>query len=83
MVVEVQQRAYDEIVAFLAGGPKPEEILSFQPSAETQERVRDLLERNRSGTLAEEEEAELDQYGHAEHLMRLLKAHVRRRLDLP
>jgi hypothetical protein len=48
-----QQTSYDEIVDFFARGPSPEEILSFRPSPETQERVRELLERNSAGELTE------------------------------
>ena len=36
----------------------------------------DLLEKNRAGTLTDEESAELDAYERFEHLVRLLKARV-------
>jgi len=47
-----------------------------------QERVRELLAKNQTGTLTAEEEAELDQYGYIEHLMRLVKARARHHVTL-
>jgi hypothetical protein len=49
-------------------------VLAFCPSHETQERVRDLLERNAAAELREEEAAELERFGELEHLMQLVKA---------
>jgi hypothetical protein len=68
-----QERSYDEIVDFFARGASPEEILSFRPSQKTQERVRELLERNSAGELTEDEEVELDWFGQLEQLMQLVK----------
>ena len=36
----------------------------------------ELLDKNRTGTLTDEESSELDVYERFEHLVRLLKAHV-------
>jgi hypothetical protein len=67
------QRTYDEIVDLFARGASPEEIVSFRPSPETQEHVRELLERNSAGELTEDEAAELECFGQLEHLMQLVK----------
>ena len=69
-----RQRSYGEIVDFFARGASPEDILSFRPSPETQERVRELLYRNSAGELTEDEAAELECFGELEHLMQLIKA---------
>ena len=69
-----QQRSYAEIVDFFARGPSPEEILSFRPSPETQERVRELLELNSADELTEDDALELEWFGQLEHLMQLVKA---------
>ena len=69
-----RQKSYDEIVDFFARGTSPEEILSFHPSPETQERVRELLERNSADELTEDEALELEWFGELEHLMQLVKA---------
>ena len=77
VVSHVRTYAYEEIIELLAAGSSPEDILKFRPSAKAQQRVRSLLEKNRTGTLSSEEEAELAQYEHIEHLMRLVKARAR------
>ena len=80
MAALAEPRAYSEVVEFLANGATPAEILQFKPSPEAEARVRELLEKNREGTLTDAETAELDQYGHIEHLMRLVKARARQYL---
>jgi len=69
-----EQKSYDEIVDLFARGASSAEVLAFRPSQETQERVRDLLERNAAAELTEEEAVELERFGELEHLMQLIKA---------
>ncbi|MEQ9623155.1 hypothetical protein [Coleofasciculus chthonoplastes] len=66
--------AYTEVLDFLITRPTPQEITTFKISAEAQERLRTLLDKNREGTLTETEATELDLYEQLEHLMILLKA---------
>jgi hypothetical protein len=72
--VPAERKIYDEIIDLFARGASSAEVLAFRPSPETQERVRDLLERNAAGELTEEELAELERLGEIEHLMQLVKA---------
>ena len=72
-----EQKSYDEIVDLFARGASSAEVLAFRPSQETQERVRELLERNAAAELTEEEAAELERFGELEHLMQLVKARAR------
>jgi hypothetical protein len=62
------------VLDFLITRPTPEEIVAFKVSAEAQERLRTLLDKNREGSLTEIEAAELDLYEQLEHMMILLKA---------
>src|SRR5437870_13512810 len=71
--MSVPQKSYDEIVDLFAR-TNSAEVLAFRPSADSQERVRYLLERNENGELTEDEVTELDRFGELEHLMQLLKA---------
>lgn len=71
--MSIPQKSYDEIVDLFARTSSAE-VLAFRPSAESEERVRYLLERNESGELTEEETAELERFGELEHLMQLVKA---------
>jgi methylase of polypeptide subunit release factors len=69
-----ERTTYDEIVDLFARGASSAEVLAFRPSEETQERVRELLERNAADELTVEEAAELERFGELEHLMQLVKA---------
>lgn len=68
---------YDELVELLAKRAEPSELLSFQLSGQKQQRLDDLMDRNRQGTLTPGESAELDAYEQFEHVIRLLKARMR------
>ncbi len=71
-LAEVPQ-AYLEVLDFLMTRPTPSEILAFKVSAEAQERLRSLLNKNQAGNLNTSEVAELDVYEQLEHLMILMK----------
>jgi hypothetical protein len=64
----------DEVIGFLAKGPKPAEILNYHPSRKSADRARSLLERNREGKLTAAEQAELDEMSLLDHLMTLVKS---------
>ena len=70
-------KAYEEIVDFIAAGTTPKDVISFRPSETAQERVADLLAREKEGELSPAEKSELDHYMQLEHLMRLAKARAR------
>jgi hypothetical protein len=63
-----------EIVAFLARGPRPQEIVGFRPSAAAVERSRELLQRNKEGGLTPSEEAEMEEMALLDQLVTLIKA---------
>ena len=73
--------AQDEVYDFLLAQPTPQDILRFQPSVETQEHLRDLLEANRSGTLTPIQKAELDEHIKTGHFVRMLKIRARQALE--
>ena len=62
------------VIGLLASRPTPEQVLALRPSPALQERISDLLDRNKDGTLIGQEQAELDRYQVLEHLVRLAKA---------
>jgi hypothetical protein len=63
-----------EVMEVLAGLPAPEEILALRPSADLQERINTLLEKNRNEGLSAAEEQEWEKYQYLEHLVRIAKA---------
>lgn len=69
--------AYEEVVDFLAQGPGPGRLIAFRPSQAARDRVADLIAREKTAGLSEDETAELDHYLQLEHLMRLAKARAR------
>lgn len=66
-------KAYDEVVEFIASS-SPQNVIAFRPSKEAQARVADLIFREKTQGLLDEEKSELDHYMQIEHLMRLAKA---------
>jgi len=70
----------EEVLAFLARGPQPKEIVAFRPSEKSVERIRDLLDKNREGALTAEEEMEMDHIQSLNHLLSLIKVHARQHL---
>ncbi len=76
----MQSAAYDEMVELFADSAVAERILNFHPSPIMQARIEELLEKNRQGSLSNEEQAELDEVERLEHFMRLIKARIRQKL---
>jgi len=70
-------KASEEVANFIAL-TNPAKVLAFRPSAETKERVSDLIEREKNGGISSEEKNELDYYMQLEHLMRMAKIFARR-----
>jgi len=62
------------VLEFLAGLPTPDEILALRPSEDFQRRVRQLLEKSRSGELTQQEQQDWDRYQFVEHLVRMAKS---------
>jgi hypothetical protein len=63
-----------EVLEKLAELPSPEEVLALRPSPALQARAEELLARNRTTGLSDDERREWEQYLYAEHLVRLAKA---------
>ena len=68
---------YREITEFLSGSPATEQIIAFKISAAAQDRLEDLLYKNREEFLGPEERAELDTYLQLSEWISILKARAR------
>jgi len=68
---------YDEIVEFIASGPSPLAVSQFQVSQETKDYVADLIHKEKTAGLADEEAKALDNALDLEHFMRPVKARAR------
>ena len=76
MTTTTQPQVFEEVAEFLARFPSREEVLAFRPSAETQARASELLWKSNSGTLTDDEQEELQDFGRAELFVRMLKARL-------
>ena len=72
---------FDEITAFIASNPTLEQIIDFEPPENLQQRLSDLLERNRQDTLIYEEQIELDKFLQMNRFMSQLKLRARQKLE--
>ena len=67
-------QAANETVTFLSSNPSEQTVRNFKFSPKTQQRMDELLERNRERGLTEHELNELDEFLRLEHVIIMLKA---------
>ncbi|GAB4495679.1 MAG: hypothetical protein OHK0019_25410 [Saprospiraceae bacterium] len=70
---------YDELAKLLAN-MDPAKVIQFHASKKAQKRLEELLEKNKEGTLPEDEKAEIERFMTVEHIVRLAKARAYQRL---
>lgn len=75
-------KSYDEIIDFIAAGTTPDGVIAFHPSETVRQRVGELIERSKDGSITSDEESELDDYFQIEHIMIMAKARARQFSDL-
>ncbi|MBO0936894.1 hypothetical protein J2I47_10095 [Fibrella sp. HMF5335] len=72
---------YADLIDLIAPGVTPEQIINFKPSTEAQDRLSELLYKNRTTRLTAEEERELDRFRDVEHIIRMAKARARKYVE--
>jgi hypothetical protein len=72
------ERAYEEVIDFIAGGTTPGKIIAFRPSEASKARVSELIYKSKNASISSKEKDELSHYMQLEHLMRLAKARAQR-----
>ena len=75
-------KSYDEIIDFIAAGTTPEAVVAFRPSDSVQQRVAELVERSKDGSISSEEQSELDDYLRLQHIMIMATARERQHTQL-
>lgn len=65
---------YTHFLDYLIDKATPEEILAYQASEDEERRASELLEKNNAGTLAPDEQAELEWMLEIDDLVSVLKA---------
>ncbi len=69
----ISTKAYGEAFDLLTQEPSPQKIASFRFSADIEERISDLLARDKAGGLSLAEEIELDRFARLDERLQLLK----------
>jgi hypothetical protein len=70
----------DEIADFLATA-SPEKVMAFKLSDSTQQRIRELIKKEKEGKIQSDEADELDRYLLLDNLMMIAKARAHVRLS--
>lgn len=79
MIKERKRDVFVVIIEFLVSLPSDDELLAYHLPDDLQERLSDLLKRNREAQLTPEEHEELDDFIHADNMISLLKTKIRLR----
>ncbi len=75
-------KSIKEIVTdFLGSAPTLQEIAAYRLPDELQDRAHQLLDKNHSGSLTDEERAEMERYRQIDHLLTLIKTKARLKLQ--
>jgi hypothetical protein len=69
--------SYLEIIDFIAAGTTPASVADYRPSLEAQQRVAELIAKEKDGNLSPEEKSGLDHFMDLEHILRMAKARAR------
>jgi hypothetical protein len=72
-------KVYDEVIEFIASS-SPQDVIAFRPSEEAKARVADLIFREKTEGLSQDEKSELDLCLQIEHLMRVAKVRAHHHL---
>lgn len=64
---------YRYVLKFVASQPTPEQVAGFRPTAQMQERIEQLLAKEKEKNLSVDERLELDEYERIEHFIIMLK----------
>ena len=70
------QRPIEQVAAFFARSPSPQEIAAFRLSDAVLAHIRDLLHKNAEGTLTAEESRELDELVLLDKMVNLVRSYV-------
>ena len=81
MFVAQPDTLFTEMIDFLSSTPTPADIIAFKPSEGLEQRLHDLLQRNREDRLTGEDRAELDEFLRMNHFMNMLKIRAREKIS--
>lgn len=80
MALAPEKTLKDVVTDFLGSAPTLDEIAAYRLPEELQIRAHELLEKNRSGSLSNDERAEMEEFRQIDHLLTLVKTKARLKL---
>lgn len=81
MAAAPSSTVFDEILEFLSSAPSAEAIVRYEPPDALQQRLSQLLEKNRQDTLSSDERHELDEFLQMNRFMSRLKLKARKHIQ--
>jgi hypothetical protein len=81
MFTTPEKTVSDVVSDFIGSAPRLEEIVAYRLPADLQQRAHLLLEKNREGKLSDVEQAEREEFRQIDHLLTLIKAKARLKLQ--
>lgn len=81
MTFVAAEALFDEVLDFLASSPTAEQIVNYHSPVALQQRLSELLQKNRNVRLADAEEEELQEFLRMNRFMSRLKLKARLRLE--
>ncbi len=81
MAIALAETSFDDILEFLAASPTAEQIINYQPPVTLQQRLSELLDKNRTVRLTEAEQYEFDEFVRMNRFMSRLKLKARKRVQ--
>jgi len=80
LTVAPPETLFDDILEFLTTSPSAAQIVAYQPTPALQQRLSELLDKNRAGQLKNTEQGELEAFMRMNRFMSRLKLKARSRL---
>lgn len=81
MAFVAAEALFDEVLDFLASSPTAEQLVNYQPPTALQQRMSELLQKNRSVRLTDAEAEELEEFLRMNRFMSRIKLKARLRLQ--
>jgi len=80
MILAYPPEKFAEILDFIVSMPSLEAIIAFKPSQEMEERLSNLMAKNKQDKLTDEERHELEALLQLNHFVNMLKIRARKKL---
>lgn len=80
MVLAYPPAIFEEIMEFMVSSPTPEDIIAFKPSSQLEDRLTELLTKNKQDALTEDEQDELNAFLQIIHFMNMLRIRARQKI---